>query len=108
MKPVRLWIGLVLVASGVLGILDVIGVSNACPVISHWWPVAVIGLGVIAMLVQRRASFGPVVVTVVGVLLLAGSLNLTTAAVFWSFVLIVAGGVVLAGLRRHRVTEYQA
>ncbi len=36
MKPVRLWVGLVLLALGVFGILDAVDVLHAGPVIADW------------------------------------------------------------------------
>ena len=46
MKPVRLWVGIVLLALGVFGILDATGVLDAGPVIGDWWPAAVVVLAV--------------------------------------------------------------
>ena len=37
MKPVRLWIGLVLLTLGVLGILDATGALESTEVIDRWW-----------------------------------------------------------------------
>lgn len=105
MKPVRLWVGLVLVAIGVLGILDATDIVESGDVIGKWWPVAVVGLGLIVMLSQRRVSIGPVAVAVLGLVLLAGTLGLTTGDLLWPAVLTVAGFAVLAGLRRHHSTR---
>ena len=62
MKPVRLWVGLVLVALGVFGILDAVDLLDAGPVVADWWPAAVVVLGLVAMAAQRRVSLGPVVI----------------------------------------------
>jgi hypothetical protein len=59
MKPIRLWIGLVLVALGVFGILDAAGALDSGETIDRWWPVAIIGLGLIGMFVERRIVSGP-------------------------------------------------
>src|SRR6266511_2459578 len=67
MKPVRLWIGLVFLTIGVFGVLDATGALDSGTTIDHWWPVAIIGLGLLAMYGQRRVAFGPLLVTAVGV-----------------------------------------
>lgn len=105
MKPVRFWVGLVLVALGVLGILDATDVVESGELIGDWWPVAVIGLGIVAMVSQRRVSIGPSVVTVIGLILLAGTLDLTTGDLWWPALLAIAGTAVLAGLRRRHSTH---
>lgn len=104
MKPIRLWIGLVLVALGVFGILDATGALDASETIDRWWPVAIIGLGVIGMFVERRIALGPGIVVVIGFLLLAGQQEWTDEDLFGPVLLIAIGLVVLSGLwRRERV-----
>ena len=48
MRLVRVWIGLVLLALGAIGILAATGVGTGG--VADWWPIAVIGLGFAAML----------------------------------------------------------
>ncbi|MEV0067975.1 MULTISPECIES: LiaI-LiaF-like domain-containing protein [unclassified Amycolatopsis] len=98
MKLVRMWFGLVLVALGVLGILDTVGVAEWSVTAGRWWPLAIIGLGLAAMWSQRRVSFGPGLLTVVGLVLLAGQLQWTQKTLFWPSLLLLAGAVALAGL----------
>ncbi|WP_372449001.1 LiaF transmembrane domain-containing protein [Qaidamihabitans albus] len=102
MKVVRLWLGLVLLTLGVFGILDAAGVLEVGSTIGRWWPLAVIGLGLSAMWSQRRISIVPIVITVTGVVLLAGTLDWTDEDLFWPALLFVSGSVVLAGLFRRR------
>ncbi|GGU50046.1 LiaF transmembrane domain-containing protein [Lentzea flava] len=101
MKPVRLWVGLVLLALGLFGILDATGVLDAGPVIADWWPAAVVVLGLIAMAAQRRISLGPAVIVVLGLVLLAGTLDWTSGDLLLPTVLAGVGIAVLVGLRRH-------
>jgi hypothetical protein len=104
MKPIRLWIGLVLVVVGVFGILDATGVLDASETIDEWWPVAIIGLGVIGMFVERRIAIGPSIIVVIGCLLLADQQEWTDEDLFGPVLLIAIGLVLLAGLwRRPRV-----
>ncbi|MGW4213562.1 LiaF transmembrane domain-containing protein [Lentzea sp. NPDC004789] len=101
MKPVRLWVGLVLLALGAFGILDALGVLDSGPVIADWWPLAVVVLGLVAMVAERRVSLGPVVIVVLGLVLLAGTLDWTTGDLLLPTVLAGVGVAVLIGLRRH-------
>lgn len=102
MRPVRIWIGLVLLAAGTLGLLDAAGVIEAWAGVGRWWPVAVIGLGIAAMLAQRHVSLGPVVVTAIGLLLLAGQQGWGLEGYVGPALLIVVGAAVLGGRMRVR------
>ncbi|MET9232236.1 LiaF domain-containing protein [Lentzea sp. NPDC003310] len=97
----RLWVGLVLVALGVAGIFDATGVVDAGPFIADWWPAAVVVLGLVAMAAQRRVSPGPVVITALGLVLLAGTLGWATGDLLLPTVFAAVGTAVLVGLRRH-------
>ena len=57
MRLVRVWIGVVLLALGVIGVLAATGAGTGG--VADWWPIAVIGLGVAAMLGRRRVSLAP-------------------------------------------------
>lgn len=105
MRPVRVWVGLVLLALGVFGILDATDVLDSGAAVGRWWPVALVGLGLVAMAAQRRVSLGPVVITLAGLVLLMGSLGWATGDVLWPTVLVCAGIAVLVGLRRHHGTR---
>jgi hypothetical protein len=105
MKPIRLWIGLILVTLGVFGILDAAGTLDSSRTIDRWWPVAIIGLGLIGMLVERRIALGPGIVVVIGFLLLADQQRWTDEDLFGPVLLIAIGLVVLSGLWRHRRVE---
>lgn len=105
MKPVRLWVGLVLLTLGVAGILDAVDVLESGEVIAVWWPAAVVVLGLVAMASQRRVSVGPVVIAVLGLVLLANTLDWTSGDLLVPSVLAGVGVAVLVGLRRHHGTS---
>lgn len=105
MKPIRLWIGLVLVTLGAFGILDATGTLDASETIDEWWPVAIVGLGIIGMLVERRISLGPAIVVVAGVLLLADQQEWTDEDLFGPVLLVAIGLVVLSGIWRRRPAD---
>ena len=113
MNPIRAWFAAVLIAVGGLWLLDAAGVLDAGAIIDHWWPVAVIALGLAAAAVDRRFSLGPVVVVVIGALLLVGELDLAEFDVLvWPVVAIVAGFWLLFnrgqwGRTRDEVSERQ-
>jgi predicted membrane protein len=107
MKPDRILFGLILVALGVVFLLDQTGNLDAGQVISDWWPVAIIGLG-LANLAERPASlFGPLIVLAAGVILLLFTLDIVEGSawnVIWPAALIVFGVAILFrhGIRRGR------
>ncbi len=100
MKPIRIWIGLVFLTLGVLGILDATGALESTQLIDDWWPLAVIGLGAIGMIAERRISLGPSIVAVIGLLLLAGQQGWSEEDLFGPAILVVIGLIVLSGLWR--------
>lgn len=102
MQPVRMWMGLVLIGLGGVGLLGATGVLDAAAVTAQWWPLAVIGLGLAAAVAQRALATGPVVVTAIGVALLAGAQDWAVQEVVWPALLIVVGLLVLSGLARRR------
>lgn len=108
MKPVRLWIGLILLALGTLGVLDATGTLESSEAIDRWWPVAIIGLGLIGMIVDRRIAIGPGIVVLIGVLLLADQQDWTDEDLVGPVLLIGIGLLLLSGLwRRRREQEHR-
>ena len=53
MKPSTVWIAIVLLALGVCGILDAAGVVASSQTIAQWWPIAIVGWALTAMLAER-------------------------------------------------------
>ena len=108
MQPVRMWMGIVLVGLGVVGLLGATDVIDAGALIGQWWPIAVIGLGLAAVAAQRSLSPGPVVVTAIGVVLLAGAQDWAVQDLLGPALLIVVGLLVLSGLVRRRASADDA
>lgn len=106
MKPVRLWIGLVLLVLGTFLALDALDVLDAGTTIDRWWPAALSGLGVVAMLTQGRVSLGPALLTVLGLILLADTNDWAAEDLIGPALLITIGVVVLAGVGRHRTHDH--
>jgi hypothetical protein len=97
---------LVLLTLGVFGVLDATGVLGAGSTIDRWWPLAIVGLGLMAMLAQQRISFWPSVITVLGVILLADTQNWATGDLVGPAILILIGGAILASFVRHRTAAH--
>lgn len=100
MKPLRLWIGLVFLTLGAFGILDATGTIDAGQTIDKWWPVAIIGLGVVGMITDRRISLGPLLVVGVGSVLLVDQLGGMKEDLVGPVVLIAIGVAVLSRVGR--------
>ena len=100
MTPLRLWIGVVLLALGVFGVLDATGTFESTELIDDWWPVAIVGAGVIAMAANRRVSLGLVILTALGVVLLADQQEWTTEDLVGPVLLLIVGFAVLLGAAR--------
>jgi hypothetical protein len=102
MKPTTVWIATVLLAVGACGILDVAGVVDSSQTIAQWWPMAIVGWAVAAMLSERRVTVGGVVCTAIGLTLLADAQAWASGAFLWSLLAITVGFAILvdAGHRR--------
>ena len=107
MKPSTVWIAIVLLALGVCGILDAAGVVDSSQTIAQWWPLAIIGWAITAMLDERRVTLGGVVCAAIGLTLLADAQAWVSGAVLWSVLAIGLGLVILvdASLRRRRASQ---
>ncbi len=101
MKPVRMWLGLLLVTLGAFGMMDVLGILSWEDTVSRWWPVALITLGLITMASERRISFGPSLVTGIGALLLLGRLGLMDASAAGPLVLLGVGVAIFVSSLNH-------
>lgn len=101
MKPVRLWLGLLLVTVGAFGMLDVLGILSWDTTVSRWWPVAIITLGLVTMAKEHRISFGPATVTGIGILLLAGRLGLMDSGMAGPLLLMAIGVAIFVNSLNH-------
>jgi hypothetical protein len=108
MRLMRAWIGVVVLTIGVLTLLDATGVLNAGDTIGRWWPLAVIGAGVIGMIPRRRVGAGPAIVVLIGVVLLADQQGWTRSDLLGPAILVLVGIGLLAGIRPRRALTNQA
>ncbi len=94
----RLYIGLIVVGVGVILLLGQADVLDAGDVLGTWWPLAVIGAGLISLAANPRHWFVALIIVLVGVALLFSSLDLLD---LWNLVfpaiIIVIGVMILFG-----------
>ena len=94
----RVVMGATLIAIGVLFLLDRADVLDAGKVIGDWWPVVLVGFGLVTLAERPVSLLGPVLLVTVGVLLLLVTNDvLETSAwnVIWPTALIAIGLTVL-------------
>ena len=94
----RVVMGATLIAIGVLFLLDRADVLDAGKVIGDWWPVVIVGFGLVTLAERPVSLLGPVLLVTVGVLLLLVTNDvLETSAwnVIWPTALIAIGLTVL-------------
>jgi predicted membrane protein len=100
-NPGRLLVGAVLVALGVVFLLDQLHVVDAGRLIGAYWPAAIVAAGVLQLVIARRAFAGGLITIVIGLVLLAATLDLlgpNVWRVFWPLVLIAVGLAILGGI----------
>lgn len=95
MKPSTLWIGMVLLAVGVCGILDATGVVDSSQTIGQWWPLALVGWALSEMLSVHQVTLGGAICVAVGITLLADVQAWASDGTIWSILAAFAGVAIL-------------
>ena len=93
MNLARVFFGAVIVAVGVLFLLDNLGALDAGETIGAWWPLALIGGGVISLLSNRRHWIVPILLIGGGALVL-----LRTTGVIESLDVLLPALIIVVGL----------
>jgi sugar phosphate permease len=106
MKPGTVWIGIVLIAVGLCGMLNAAGVVDSSQTIGQWWPLAVLGWPVADMLGARRLTVGGMVCAAVGLALLADAQEWTSDVVVWSALPVFVGTAVLTAALYRRLEQH--
>lgn len=103
MRPLRLWLGTLLLALGAVWVLDAAGVLSASTVMGRWWPIVVVALGLLALIGERRLAPGPIVVLTVGIILLVDQIaSVDISGIVWGGVVIAIGAWLLIDFARPR------
>jgi hypothetical protein len=90
----RIILGGGIIALGLLLLLQQTGYGPAERILGGWWPIVIVALGISHLASGHKVAFGPVLVTLIGLALLAGTLQLVpggTFALVWPLVLVAIG-----------------
>ena len=96
----RLLVGFVLISLGVLFLLDQSDVLDAGDLVADWWPIVFVVAGFLYLSFSPRHVMVPAVLVIIGLALLARSLDFVPdwlRTVFWPLVLVAIGLWVLFG-----------
>ena len=99
----RLWAGLILIALGVLFLLDRLLIVDFGNFVGMWWPMILIGVGLWHLAVRRRRWGGPLLLIALGIFFQVERLGWFawwSAHNLWPVVLIAVGLWLLAGRMR--------
>ncbi len=91
---IKLFLGISLLVVGGGFLLQQFGVWDFGYVFSRWWPILIVGVGVIQLLTKSLSIIASSIVILVGALLLFNRLALFTVnfwGVFWALILILLG-----------------
>jgi hypothetical protein len=94
--------GLGLIALGALWLLDAAGVVESGPLISDWWPAALVVVGLSRLLERPPHVSSAVIMTLIGLVLLSfttGVVDASVLALVWPAALVLLGVWLLFGRR---------
>lgn len=97
----RVVAGVIVVAIGVGFLLDTAGVIDFGDLISDWWPLIIVAVGVAQLATRSGAPVGGLVVIATGLALLAWTLGYLPRNIwsyFWPVVIIAVGLAILLGM----------
>jgi predicted membrane protein len=103
----RAFVGILLIALGALLLLDRGGVLDAGDTIGQWWPVLFVVAGLLYFSLSPPHVVVPAVLIIVGLVLLAGSLDFIDQNVtqyLWPIVLVLVGLWVIVGPNRRGIS----
>ena len=94
----RLYFGSIIVAVGVILLLDNAGTVNAGEIFGTWWPTVVIAAGLLMLVANPGHWVMPLLVTAVGVALLLSTLDIVDVGDFlWPAIIVILGLLVIFG-----------
>ena len=100
----RLLLGLVVLALGVLYLLDAAGALDAGEAVDDWWPTVIIAMGVFQLVEEPRRPVGPLILSGIGIALLLSTADVLDSDYVWPLVLIVVGLGILTRMHARPLT----
>jgi hypothetical protein len=95
MSSSRVFIGILLLTLGALGLADAAGWIDAGTLIAQWWPLVLVGWPLVDMIGERRLTLAGVICMAFGLTLLATAQDWTSDLVAWALLALFAGTAVL-------------
>lgn len=111
MNTGRLFLGVIVVAVGIVFLLSTADVLDAGEAVGEWWPAAIVVLGVVQVLSEARVTPAAAVLTVVGAALLGVTTGLfgdDAWGLVWPVALILVGLWIMVGFGRRRSPALRA
>ncbi len=105
MNAGRTLIGIALIGAGVVFLLEAVGAIKGSEALDAWWPLLLVGLGVLQAASARRVGGAAAVLMVGGLLVLlvtTGALGDKAGRVAWPLVAVAAGMWLVSGWGRSR------
>lgn len=102
----RLLVGLIILVTGTLFLLDAAGVLDSGRVIGHWWPSVIVAAGLLTLAERPPAVARALILTAVGVVALLFTTNVLDDRAWqyvWPVAVIAAGVAVLAHWSGRRI-----
>jgi hypothetical protein len=99
MNLARVFFGALLAVAGVLWLLDAAGALDAGEVVGTWWPLVIVGAGILSLVSNPRHWAAPAIVIIVGIALLLRTTDVVDSfAVVGPALLIGVGVAVIFGV----------
>lgn len=100
-------VGLLIVAAGIVTLLANFNVGQAREILQQWWPAAIVVVGLLGFWDSKKRYVWPTLITLVGVVLLLGTLNIVEIELgkLITPAIIVGVGLVILSSARHRAVE---
>lgn len=107
----RNYFGLAIILFGVFFLLQQLNVPGAERLLSSWWPLVVIAVGLGAWSSNRKHLFGPMIIVLVGVIALLDQWNIFHQSawnLFWPIVIVLVGLKIVLGKAQPSTNDHMS
>lgn len=107
MNQKQVIVGLLIVAAGIVTLLANFDVGQMREILRHWWPLAIIVVGLLGFWEGKKRYAWPTLITFIGVVLLLGTLEIVEVELgkLIAPAIIVGVGLMILSGARHRSVE---